>query len=143
MPDAGHVDSKASGDLVRTRHRYSDVFTARNHTATIDDRCRLGQTFDKPRDPSDQEYARPVHLPFELTEASSLVSAPGSEPSHRVLPLERDQIIDALSRCGWNQTEAAQLLQVSRRTLVYRLKELDIPLPRSKAATDSLAQKRK
>jgi DNA-binding NtrC family response regulator len=60
-----------------------------------------------------------------------------------VLPLERDQIIDALSRCGWNQTEAAQLLQVSRRTLVYRLKELDIPLPRSKAATDSLAQKRK
>jgi DNA-binding NtrC family response regulator len=84
---------------------------------------------------------RPEHLPPELIEASAL-AAPGSEPPRKLLALDRERIIDALSRCGWNQTEAAQLLQVSRRTLVYRLKELDIPRPRSKAG-ESLAHKPK
>jgi DNA-binding NtrC family response regulator len=85
----------------------------------------------------------PEHLPVELIEASSSAAAPGADPSRKMCPLDREQIIDALSRCGWNQTEAAQLLQVSRRTLVYRLKELDIPRPRSKAAVESPASKRK
>jgi DNA-binding NtrC family response regulator len=83
------------------------------------------------------------HLPIELIEASSSAAAPDTEPSRKSFPLDREQIIDALNCCGWNQTEAAQRLQVSRRTLVYRLKDLDIPRPRSKPAVDSPASKRK
>lgn len=43
---------------------------------------------------------------------------------------ERARIMDALEKCGGNQTRAASLLGISRRTLVTRLGELDIPRPR-------------
>ena len=45
---------------------------------------------------------------------------------------EKQQILDALERCGGNQTEAAKMLGVSRRTLVYRLDEFGIPRPRKR-----------
>jgi DNA-binding NtrC family response regulator len=90
----------------------------------------------------DGDRILPEHLPLELLETNSS-AAPSVEQPRNVLTLDRGQIIDALSRCGWNQTEAAQVLHVSRRTLVYRLKALDIHRPGSKAAVDSLALKRK
>jgi two-component system response regulator AtoC len=37
--------------------------------------------------------------------------------------LERDRIIEALERCSGNQSAAARLLRISRRTLVARLAE--------------------
>jgi transcriptional regulator with GAF, ATPase, and Fis domain len=45
---------------------------------------------------------------------------------------ERDRIIDALVRAGGNQTVAAQLLGMSRRTLINRVTLLKIPRPRKK-----------
>jgi DNA-binding NtrC family response regulator len=43
---------------------------------------------------------------------------------------ERQKIIDALDRCGWNQSRAAAELGFSRQTLSARLDEYDIPRPR-------------
>ena len=43
---------------------------------------------------------------------------------------ERKRIIVALEQCAGNQTKAAQLLGISRRTLVTRLKEYSLPRPR-------------
>jgi two-component system response regulator AtoC len=43
---------------------------------------------------------------------------------------QRRQIEDALARCGGNQTAAAKLLGVSRRTLVTRIEQHGIPRPR-------------
>ncbi len=43
---------------------------------------------------------------------------------------ERRRIIAALEQCAGNQTKAAQLLGISRRTLVTRLKEYSLPRPR-------------
>lgn len=46
---------------------------------------------------------------------------------------ERQRIIDALAACGGNQTQAAKLLKVSRRTLVSRLDRYGIARPRKRA----------
>ena len=44
--------------------------------------------------------------------------------------LERTRLVEALQRSGGNQTEAAKMLGISRRTLVTRLSEFNLPRPR-------------
>ncbi len=46
--------------------------------------------------------------------------------------LERQRILDALAACGGNQTQAAKLLKISRRTLVSRLDRYAITRPRKR-----------
>ncbi len=88
------------------------------------------------------------HLPTRLVEhdrASAPPSAPGARDSSprdlriaegplrtEIEAVEREKIIEALARCAGNQTQAAQRLGISRRTLVARLSEYDIPRPRKK-----------
>jgi two-component system response regulator AtoC len=43
---------------------------------------------------------------------------------------QRTQILDALSKCAGNQSRAAKLLGISRRTFVSRLDALGIARPR-------------
>jgi DNA-binding NtrC family response regulator len=45
---------------------------------------------------------------------------------------ERQRIVDALEACAGNQTQAAAMLGMSRRTLVVRLSEYAIPRPRKR-----------
>jgi DNA-binding NtrC family response regulator len=47
--------------------------------------------------------------------------------------LERRRIVEALEKCGGNQTAAAELLGMSRRTLVSRLSTYDLPRPRKRS----------
>jgi len=61
-----------------------------------------------------------------------------STPPPEALPaaleqLERDRIMAALAQTGGNQTEAAKLLGIARRTLVNRLTTYDLRRPRSKS----------
>jgi len=90
------------------------------------------------------------HLPSRLLDADRLSAPPAppqSPPPEGALrekrlaegslrseleAIERDKIIEALARCAGNQTHAAQLLGISRRTLVSRLSEYQIPRPRSR-----------
>lgn len=56
-------------------------------------------------------------------------SAPGSLKD-AVEEIERERILDALRQCAGNQTKAAQMLGISRRTLLNRLDQYGLPRPR-------------
>jgi DNA-binding NtrC family response regulator len=47
-----------------------------------------------------------------------------------IATLERQRIVEALERAAGNQSKAAKLLGVSRRTLLNRLDEYGLPRPR-------------
>ena len=61
-----------------------------------------------------------------ITDASSL----GYGPPESGRLGERDSVVSALAQCAGNQTQAARVLGVSRRTLVKRLEEFALPRPR-------------
>jgi hypothetical protein len=50
----------------------------------------------------------------------------------RLLETERRALQDALRRTGWNVSEAARLIELPRRTLVYRMRRLGVRRPQSK-----------
>ena len=64
--------------------------------------------------------------------ASQAVAKIGGSSSESA---EREQIEDALAACAGNQTRAAALLGVARRTLVRKLAEMGLPRPRRRAKT--------
>jgi two-component system response regulator AtoC len=51
--------------------------------------------------------------------------------------MERQRIVEALRLCGGNQTRAARVLGMSRRTLVSRLAEYGIPRPQDGTEDDA------
>ncbi len=55
---------------------------------------------------------------------------PGRGLRSGVEQVERDLILKALEQCAGNQTQAAKLLGISRRTLVSRLEQYELPRPR-------------
>jgi two-component system, NtrC family, response regulator AtoC len=77
----------------------------------------------------------PTHLPLEKMSADS-VAPPKAEASTStrladdMQEFERQRIIEALDKCGGNQTKAAQLLGIARRTLIKRLDLYAIDRPR-------------
>ena len=71
---------------------------------------------------ADDETILPMHLPPEMT-------GDQEEPRKGTRGLresERAMIIQALKDTGWNQTEAARTLGISRDNLRYRVKKYDI-----------------
>jgi DNA-binding NtrC family response regulator len=78
--------------------------------------------------PSSLTTPPPAFIPLDKT---------GSVPSSGKLKtdveaFERQRIIDALEKCGGNQTRAAKMLGISRRTLTNRLGQYDLPRPRKR-----------
>jgi DNA-binding NtrC family response regulator len=78
------------------------------------------------------------HLPAGLGQPADDRTAPVAAPPagaplrDEVDALERQRILDALARCGGNQTEAARQLGISRRKMVSRLAEYGVPRPRKR-----------
>ena len=90
------------------------------------------------------------HLPLEKmrrsadeTTAVSATSAPVLRIVGELPPLddpkkeaERQRMLDALAACNGNQTRAAELLGMPRRTFVYKLESYGIPRPQKGATRD-------
>ena len=91
---------------------------------------------------------RPIHLPLEkmrvtfevqATDGGHLATA--TQPTLDEAPLaddeepsldEKQRIVDALASCAGNQTAAARLLGIGRRTLIKRLERYGISGPRKR-----------
>jgi transcriptional regulator with PAS, ATPase and Fis domain len=63
-------------------------------------------------------------------EAPTQIRPRASESSVGPKDSSRAALVEALNSCGGNQTRAAQLLGISRRTLVNRLNQFNVPRPR-------------
>ncbi len=78
-------------------------------------------------------------LPTEKLKRGSSAAAPAAGPTtppplwtvQMAREAERQAIIEALARCAGNQTRAAELLGIPRRTFCTRMKEFNIPRPRA------------
>ncbi|WP_394824437.1 sigma 54-interacting transcriptional regulator [Pendulispora albinea] len=86
-------------------------------------------------------YGNVRELRSVMERAFALCEGRALEPAHLLLddapgvahePDERQQILDALEASEGNQTRAAEILGVSRRTLINRLEEYDLPRPRKR-----------
>ncbi|NUO53270.1 MAG: sigma-54-dependent Fis family transcriptional regulator [Polyangiaceae bacterium] len=75
----------------------------------------------------------PASTPAPQSASTSEEAAPDSRGLRTELAaIERRRIVEALEKCHGNQTAAAEILGMSRRTLVSRLSEYDLPRPRKR-----------
>ncbi len=66
-----------------------------------------------------------------LPSATAALAVPAkAQPPRRGADDLRQRIVAALEQCAGNQSRAADLLGVSRRTLIHRMDELELPRPR-------------
>lgn len=74
----------------------------------------------------------PEHVVTGAFSAQPKKGPPPRSLADEVADLERRRILEALEQAGGNQTEAAQLLGVPRRTLISRLEQYGVPRPRKR-----------
>lgn len=67
------------------------------------------------------EMILPEHLPTRVREGSAEMKTVEPAEARRLEEIEREAIFAALRKHGFNRTESARALGISRRTLVYKL----------------------
>jgi DNA-binding NtrC family response regulator len=73
-----------------------------------------------------------VDLPHVKLTTLAPTTAMQLEPEPAGAADERAQILNALEICHGNQTHAAKLLSISRRTLINKLEKFALPRPRKR-----------
>jgi two-component system response regulator AtoC len=71
-----------------------------------------------------------MQAPAQVTFAARLADHVAEE--REAVAEERQRILEALEACGGNQTNAAKLLGIARRTLINKLDKLALPRPRKR-----------
>ena len=68
----------------------------------------------------------PVKIRETKREQNAIINLP--DEGYSLEQLEREIVIEALGRNGWNQTAAARFLRIPRHTLIYRIEKYGIEL---------------
>jgi DNA-binding NtrC family response regulator len=99
----------------------------------------MGRSSERPRAMPSPDRKAPPMATMAPSKAESVdpeethqMAAPEMDAAINAVTDERERIVLALRACQGNQTKAAELLGISRRTLVSRLTEYDLPRPRRK-----------
>ncbi len=124
LSDAGPIQPRhlPAGRMGATRAAHGEPLVHR----ALPSRPRIVSSPDLPVDPVAATGAWPALKP---TTPASADAGPASLRDE-IDALERQRILDALERCAGNQTKAAQMLGMSRGTLVSRLAQYNVPRPR-------------
>ncbi len=98
----------------------------RHHLTTFEDPSKRppGQRFR-----SSATIPPPLGMPMAMPPSATDMPA---QVRATVAELEKQRILEALDKCAGNQTRAAELLGISRRTLINRLDEYGIARPRKR-----------
>jgi two-component system response regulator AtoC len=78
------------------------------------------------------DVIKPDHLPAEVRQPKSRVSNISLKLPEEGISLEeveKDILLQALEKSHWNQTNAARYLDISRKTLIYRMEKYRLSPP--------------
>ena len=83
------------------------------------------------------EASEPAPRPLATLHAPLPDDAPLKEVGKRAARIaERDAILRALTRTGWNKRKAASRLQISYKAVLYKIRDCEIVDPRDAARAD-------
>ena len=124
--------STAALELLRRHAWPGNVRELRNAIERAAVMCTESAILPEHLPPSLLAAVRAVGTPVAVSPAPSPASSSSAGPGRpanlhaEMKSLERQKIIEALANCGGNQSEAARLLGMPRRTLVSRLSEMGL-----------------
>ncbi|MFO0648593.1 MAG: sigma 54-interacting transcriptional regulator [Polyangiales bacterium] len=102
------------------------------HVVGLDARRGQESTSAAPPPPPVQPEARPSAR-AAAPEAPPITAEGVGDLREQLAAVERQRILDTLERCGGNQTLAAKILGIPRRTFINRLEEYGVSRPRKNA----------
>lgn len=121
--------------LPQVTHFDDDLFPENEVTDVLANPAEMLANYSR-RSPTADESPAAKNPPSSTNHSAGAGSPAG--PGGPAGPLdeqaERDRITEALDQCGGNQTRAAKLLGISRRTLINRLDAFGMPRPRKRTS---------
>jgi two-component system nitrogen regulation response regulator GlnG len=123
LPLARHFLSRRSAPSKRLSPRASQTLQGYRWPGNVRE---LANAIERAAILSNTEVILPDHLPPTLTRQGQGQQANADSELKTISELECDAIRAALKHTDGNRTQAAELLGISRRTLVYKLKRMQL-----------------